>query len=119
VILATSLKLAFLPSSPGAVPTTAAHRLSRYSPKMLVRPENRHEITPGMSPIAAKALGNAKAPAPMMVLARLTTEEWIEAMPLCPGLVGRENVRVEAGVPGVPGGENAPYRRPGMARGCE
>jgi hypothetical protein len=34
--------------------------------------------------------------------------------------VGRENVRVEAGVPGVPGGEKAPYCRPGMARckGC-
>jgi hypothetical protein len=90
VILATSLKLAFFPSSPGLVPTTAAHRLRRYSPKMLVDPEKRHEMTPGMRPMAANALGKASAPAPMMVLARLTTDEWIEAMPWCRGFVGRE-----------------------------
>jgi hypothetical protein len=34
---------------------------------------------PGIKPIAANAEGKARAPAPMTVLARLVTEEGIEA----------------------------------------
>lgn len=81
VNLAISLKLAFLPSSPGRVPTMVAHLLKRYSPNIAVTPENAQERIPGNKPIAAKALGKARAPAPRIVLLRLLTDEMTEACP--------------------------------------
>jgi hypothetical protein len=81
VIFATSLKLAFVPSCPGFLPTMVAHRLSKYNPKIEVLAENKHEMIPGMRPIEAKAEGKANAPAPIIVFARLETDETIVACP--------------------------------------
>lgn len=79
VNLATSLKLAFLPCSPGRLPTIVAHRLSRYSPNREVHPEKAQLMMPGIRPIDANAEGKARAPAPMIVLARFDTEERMDA----------------------------------------
>lgn len=79
VILATSLKLALVVSCPGFLPTIVAHRLSRYSPNIEVPAENAQDRIPGISPIEANADGKARAPAPIMVLAKFETEDWIVA----------------------------------------
>lgn len=46
---------------------------------MEVLAENRHDRIPGISPIEANADGKARAPAPIMVLARFDTDDWIVA----------------------------------------
>lgn len=68
-------------SCPGFLPTIVAHRLRRYSPNIDVLAENAQDRIPGISPIEAKADGKASAPAPIMVLARFETEDWIVAWP--------------------------------------
>ena len=48
---------------------------------MEVDAENKQESIPGMRPMDAKADGKARAPAPIMVLARLETDDTIVACP--------------------------------------
>jgi hypothetical protein len=68
-------------SCPGFLPTIVAHRLSKYSPKIDVDAENKQENIPGIRPIEAKADGKARAPAPIIVLAKLETDDTIVACP--------------------------------------
>lgn len=48
---------------------------------MDVPAENAQDKIPGINPIEANAEGNASAPAPIMVLAKFDTEDWIVACP--------------------------------------
>jgi hypothetical protein len=81
VILATSLKLAFVVSCPGFLPTIVAHLLNKYNPNIEVHAENAHDSIPGINPIDAKADGKARAPAPIMVFAKFETDEITVACP--------------------------------------
>lgn len=72
---ATSLKEAFLPSSPGRVPTCRAHRDSSQRPKAAVVADVKHETIPGIRPILANAAGKASAPEPTIVFAKFENEE--------------------------------------------
>lgn len=83
-ILVISLKLAFLPSSPGRIPACVAHLLRQYSPKAAVIADSAQDSAPGTRPIAENAAGKASAPAPMVVFARLTIEE--KTVPVGSGL---------------------------------
>lgn len=61
--------------------------------------ENRQDKIPGISPIEAKAEGKARAPAPIIVLAKFETDDRIVAWPCsASGGVGgaeRRGVRLE------------------------
>jgi len=81
VIFATSLKLAFVVSCPGFLPTIVAHRLNKYNPNIEVDAEKAQDRIPGIRPMEANADGNARAPAPIMVFARLETDDTIVACP--------------------------------------
>jgi hypothetical protein len=63
-----------------------AQRLKRYKPNIEVEAEKAQENIPGIRPMDAKADGNARAPAPIIVLARFETEDVIVACP--PGTSG-------------------------------
>jgi hypothetical protein len=58
-----------------------AHRLKRYNPNIDVEAEKAQESIPGISPMEANADGKAKAPAPIMVFAKLETDDTIVACP--------------------------------------
>ena len=63
------------------MPTIVAHRLRRYNPNIEVDAEKAQDRIPGISPIEANADGKARAPAPIMVFAKLDTDDTIVACP--------------------------------------